>query len=188
MWYAWFKHCTISQGERKDTKKDTREKVFKMKKEIFPFLEGGGQRGNKLLRLMSKSLKQPDNPTESTKNSGYIWIQSAATLTINTKNGNEKNVIWVNYVLSNHEYKDFPMDIFQLPNLPEKTSESSESSDSESESKENSGPAACVMESEPAAVRAAGGRFWLAFGCKTVPDAADPASSNTPEVLRLNIF
>lgn len=40
---------------------------------------------------------------------------------------------------SNPEYKDTPIDIAQLPNLPEKTSESSESSDSESESKENSG-------------------------------------------------
>ncbi|KAK5886963.1 hypothetical protein CesoFtcFv8_017942 [Champsocephalus esox] len=83
------------------------------------------------------------------KNSGYIWIQSAATLTINTKNGNEKNVIWVNYVLSNHEYKDFPMDIFQLPNLPEKTSESSESSDSESESKENSDNENAKSEGKP---------------------------------------
>ncbi|XP_028293556.1 neuronal PAS domain-containing protein 3 isoform X2 [Gouania willdenowi] len=72
------------------------------------------------------------------KNSGYIWIQSSATIAINTKNANEKNIIWVNYVLSNQEYKDTPMDISQLPNLPEKTSESSETSDSESESKENS--------------------------------------------------
>jgi len=40
---------------------------------------------------------------------------------------------------SNLEYKDTPIDIAQLPNLPEKTSESSETSDSESESKENSG-------------------------------------------------
>lgn len=40
---------------------------------------------------------------------------------------------------SNPEYKDMPIDIAQLPNLPEKTSESSETSDSESESKENSG-------------------------------------------------
>ncbi|XP_016889930.1 neuronal PAS domain-containing protein 3 isoform X4 [Cynoglossus semilaevis] len=72
------------------------------------------------------------------KNGGYIWIQSSATIAINAKNANEKNIIWVNYVLSNHEYKDTPMDIAQLPNLPEKTSESSESSDSESESKENS--------------------------------------------------
>ncbi|XP_038585429.1 neuronal PAS domain-containing protein 3 isoform X2 [Micropterus salmoides] len=72
------------------------------------------------------------------KNGGYIWIQSSATIAINAKNANEKNVIWVNYVLSNPEYKDTPMDIAQLPNLPEKTSESSETSDSESESKENS--------------------------------------------------
>ncbi|XP_067099736.1 neuronal PAS domain-containing protein 3, partial [Osmerus mordax] len=72
------------------------------------------------------------------KNGGYIWIQSSATIAINAKNNNEKNVIWVNYVLSNLEYKDTPIDIAQLPNLPEKTSESSETSDSESESKENS--------------------------------------------------
>ncbi|XP_016347792.1 neuronal PAS domain-containing protein 3-like [Sinocyclocheilus anshuiensis] len=69
------------------------------------------------------------------KNGGYIWIQSSATIAINTKNANEKNIIWVNYVLSNPEYKDTPMDIAQLPNLPEKASESSETSDSESDSK-----------------------------------------------------
>ncbi|XP_044515919.1 neuronal PAS domain-containing protein 3-like [Gracilinanus agilis] len=39
----------------------------------------------------------------------------------------------------NPEYKDTPMDIAQLPHLPEKTSESSETSDSESDSKDNSG-------------------------------------------------
>lgn len=33
------------------------------------------------------------------KNGGYIWIQSSATIAINAKNANEKNVIWVNYVL-----------------------------------------------------------------------------------------
>ncbi|XP_051579398.1 neuronal PAS domain-containing protein 3-like isoform X2 [Myxocyprinus asiaticus] len=72
------------------------------------------------------------------KNGGYIWIQSSATIAINAKNANEKNIIWVNYVLSNPEYKDTPMDIAQLPNLPEKASESSETSDSESDSKEHS--------------------------------------------------
>ncbi|MED6243358.1 hypothetical protein ATANTOWER_018993, partial [Ataeniobius toweri] len=72
------------------------------------------------------------------KNGGYIWIQSSATIAINAKNSSEKNIIWVNYVLSNLEYKDTPIDIAQLPNLPEKASESSETSDSESESKENS--------------------------------------------------
>lgn len=33
------------------------------------------------------------------KNGGYIWIQSSATIAINAKNANEKNIIWVNYVL-----------------------------------------------------------------------------------------
>ncbi|XP_069909861.1 neuronal PAS domain-containing protein 3 isoform X2 [Oryctolagus cuniculus] len=73
------------------------------------------------------------------KNGGYIWIQSSATIAINAKNANEKNIIWVNYLLSNPEYKDTPMDIAQLPHLPEKTSESSETSDSESDSKDTSG-------------------------------------------------
>ncbi|XP_021057190.2 neuronal PAS domain-containing protein 3 isoform X4 [Mus pahari] len=73
------------------------------------------------------------------KNGGYIWIQSSATIAINAKNANEKNIIWVNYLLSNPEYKDTPMDIAQLPHLPEKASESSETSDSESDSKDTSG-------------------------------------------------
>ncbi|KFZ56606.1 Neuronal PAS domain-containing protein 3, partial [Podiceps cristatus] len=73
------------------------------------------------------------------KNGGYIWIQSSATIAVNAKNASEKNIIWVNYLLSNPEYKDTPMDIAQLPHLPEKTSESSETSDSESDSKDNSG-------------------------------------------------
>ncbi|XP_069320228.1 neuronal PAS domain-containing protein 3 isoform X5 [Eulemur rufifrons] len=73
------------------------------------------------------------------KNGGYIWIQSSATIAINAKNANEKNIIWVNYLLSNPEYKDTPMDIAQLPHMPEKTSESSETSDSESDSKDTSG-------------------------------------------------
>ncbi|XP_034273885.1 neuronal PAS domain-containing protein 3 isoform X3 [Pantherophis guttatus] len=72
------------------------------------------------------------------KSGGYIWIQSSATIAINAKNANEKNIIWVNYLLSDPEYKDTPMDIAQLPHLPEKTSESSETSDSESDSKDNS--------------------------------------------------
>ncbi|XP_034015485.1 neuronal PAS domain-containing protein 3 isoform X2 [Thalassophryne amazonica] len=83
------------------------------------------------------------------KNSGYIWIQSSATIAINTKNANEKNIIWVNYVLSDLEYKDTPVDITQLPNLPEKTSESSEPSESESESKENSDNDSPKSEGKP---------------------------------------
>ncbi|XP_077320949.1 neuronal PAS domain-containing protein 3 isoform X2 [Lithobates pipiens] len=72
------------------------------------------------------------------KNGGYIWVQSCATIAINAKNANERNIIWVNYILSLLEYKDIPMDIAQLPHLPEKTSESSETSDSDSDSKDNS--------------------------------------------------
>ncbi|XP_057714574.1 neuronal PAS domain-containing protein 3 isoform X3 [Corythoichthys intestinalis] len=72
------------------------------------------------------------------RSAGFIWIQSSATIAINAKNASDKNIIWVNYVLSNHEYKDTPIDMGQMPNLPEKISESSESSDSDCESKENS--------------------------------------------------
>uniref|UniRef100_A0A3B4AGP6 PAS domain-containing protein n=1 Tax=Periophthalmus magnuspinnatus TaxID=409849 RepID=A0A3B4AGP6_9GOBI len=72
------------------------------------------------------------------KNGGYIWIQSSATIAINAKNNSDKNVIWVNYVLSNPEYKDTPLDLAQLPMLPEKTSETEESEESETEFKEAS--------------------------------------------------
>ncbi|KAG7253677.1 hypothetical protein CRUP_005138 [Coryphaenoides rupestris] len=70
------------------------------------------------------------------RSTGYIWIQSSATIAINNKNASDKNIIWVNYVLSNRECKDMLMDVSQLPNRPQKTSESSESSDCDSESKE----------------------------------------------------
>ncbi|XP_029454790.1 neuronal PAS domain-containing protein 3 isoform X1 [Rhinatrema bivittatum] len=72
------------------------------------------------------------------KNGGYIWVQSCATISYSAKNANEKNIIWVNYILSLPEYKEITMDLAQLPHLPEKTSESSETSDSESDSKDNS--------------------------------------------------
>ncbi|ELW63187.1 Neuronal PAS domain-containing protein 3 [Tupaia chinensis] len=96
------------------------------------------------------------------KNGGYIWIQSSATIAINAKNANEKNIIWVNYLLSNPEYKDTPMDIAQLPHLPEKTSESSETSDSESDSKDTSGITGCLISST----------------VNTDPSQPDPASGN----------
>ncbi|CAM9894107.1 unnamed protein product [Lampetra fluviatilis] len=47
---------------------------------------------------------------------GYVWIQSLATVSINVKNaGGDKNIVWVNYLLSNHERGDCPMDLQQLP-------------------------------------------------------------------------
>ncbi|KAK7879871.1 hypothetical protein WMY93_033469 [Mugilogobius chulae] len=72
------------------------------------------------------------------KNGGYIWIQSSATIAVNAKNNSDKNVIWVNYVLSNPEYKELPLDLAQLPTVPEKTCSSSESEESETEYKEAS--------------------------------------------------
>ena len=48
------------------------------------------------------------------------------------------------------EYKDVPMDIAQLPNLPEKASESSETSDSESDFKDNSGTVSPVPVTQTA--------------------------------------
>ncbi|XP_056297895.1 neuronal PAS domain-containing protein 1 [Pseudoliparis swirei] len=46
---------------------------------------------------------------------GYLWIQSSATVSINHKAPHERNVIWVNYVLSRTELPDTPLDILQLP-------------------------------------------------------------------------
>ncbi|XP_067830935.1 neuronal PAS domain-containing protein 1 [Heptranchias perlo] len=71
------------------------------------------------------------------KNSGYMWVQSSATISINVKNGNEKNIIWVNHVLSKPEHRDTPMDISQLPLSAIKSSKQLELSDSESDSREH---------------------------------------------------
>ncbi|XP_061631543.1 neuronal PAS domain-containing protein 3 isoform X4 [Phyllopteryx taeniolatus] len=90
------------------------------------------------VELMSKGQCVTNYYRWIQRSAGYIWIQSSATIAINTKNANDKNVIWVNYMLSNHEYKDTPIDLGQMPSLPEKNSESSESSDSDCASKENS--------------------------------------------------
>ncbi|XP_035986100.1 neuronal PAS domain-containing protein 1 isoform X4 [Fundulus heteroclitus] len=46
---------------------------------------------------------------------GYLWIQSTATVSINHKAPHERNVIWVNYVLSRTEMPDTPLDLLQLP-------------------------------------------------------------------------
>ncbi|XP_041035145.1 neuronal PAS domain-containing protein 1 [Carcharodon carcharias] len=71
------------------------------------------------------------------KNGGYMWVQSSATISINVKNGNEKNIIWVNHVLSKPEHRDTPMDISQLPLSAIKSSKQLELSDSESDSREH---------------------------------------------------
>ncbi|XP_067875125.1 neuronal PAS domain-containing protein 3-like isoform X2 [Heterodontus francisci] len=71
------------------------------------------------------------------KNGGYMWVQSSATISINVKNGNEKNIIWVNHVLSKPEHRDTPMDISQLPLSTIKASKQLELSDSESDSREH---------------------------------------------------
>ncbi|XP_077063126.1 neuronal PAS domain-containing protein 1 [Siphateles boraxobius] len=49
------------------------------------------------------------------KRGGYLWIQSCATVSINHKAPHERNVIWVNYVLSRTELADMPLDLSQLP-------------------------------------------------------------------------
>uniref|UniRef100_S4RY96 PAS fold-3 domain-containing protein n=1 Tax=Petromyzon marinus TaxID=7757 RepID=S4RY96_PETMA len=65
---------------------------------------------------------------------GYIWVQSTATITINSKNADEKTVVSVNYVLSNLEMKGCILDLQQMPSLAEQTTEIS-TSDSETEAK-----------------------------------------------------
>uniref|UniRef100_A0A3Q3D7W4 Neuronal PAS domain protein 1 n=1 Tax=Hippocampus comes TaxID=109280 RepID=A0A3Q3D7W4_HIPCM len=49
------------------------------------------------------------------KRGGYLWIQSTATVSINHKAPHERNVIWVNCVLSRTELPDTPLDLLQLP-------------------------------------------------------------------------
>ncbi|XP_061073467.1 neuronal PAS domain-containing protein 1 [Conger conger] len=46
---------------------------------------------------------------------GFLWVQSCATVSINHKAPHERNVIWVNYVLSRTELPDTAVDLLQLP-------------------------------------------------------------------------
>ncbi|KAG5269631.1 hypothetical protein AALO_G00204200 [Alosa alosa] len=46
---------------------------------------------------------------------GYLWVQSCATVSINHKAPHERNIIWVNYVLSRTELPDMALDLLQLP-------------------------------------------------------------------------
>ncbi|XP_062872735.1 neuronal PAS domain-containing protein 1 [Trichomycterus rosablanca] len=49
------------------------------------------------------------------KRGGYLWVQSCATVSINHKAPHERNVIWVNYILSLTEMPDISLDLLQLP-------------------------------------------------------------------------
>uniref|UniRef100_UPI00358F139A neuronal PAS domain-containing protein 3-like isoform X2 n=1 Tax=Myxine glutinosa TaxID=7769 RepID=UPI00358F139A len=70
------------------------------------------------------------------KSGGFIWVQSGATVTLNSKNTEEKTVIWVNYVLSALEHKSCAMDTNQLHHQPKCTPGTSDGSDSEPETKD----------------------------------------------------
>ncbi|XP_054855565.1 neuronal PAS domain-containing protein 1 [Eublepharis macularius] len=52
------------------------------------------------------------------KNGGFVWVQSCATISVNVKNPSEKNMVWVNYILSKPEYRNTALDISQLPGVP----------------------------------------------------------------------
>uniref|UniRef100_A0A8D2INR6 Neuronal PAS domain-containing protein 1 n=1 Tax=Varanus komodoensis TaxID=61221 RepID=A0A8D2INR6_VARKO len=52
------------------------------------------------------------------KGGGFVWVQSCATISVNVKNPSEKNMVWVNYILSKPEYKNTALDVFQLPGKP----------------------------------------------------------------------
>ncbi|XP_044843851.1 neuronal PAS domain-containing protein 1 isoform X1 [Mauremys mutica] len=71
------------------------------------------------------------------KNGGFVWIQSCATISVNIKNPSEKNMIWVNYILSKPECKNTALDIFQLPGIPARQTDASDVSDLEPDFKES---------------------------------------------------
>ncbi|CAM4670617.1 unnamed protein product [Lepidochelys olivacea] len=71
------------------------------------------------------------------KNGGFVWIQSCATISVNIKNPSEKNMVWVNYILSKPECKNTALDIFQLPGIPARQTDASDVSDLEPDFKES---------------------------------------------------
>ncbi|XP_067318368.1 neuronal PAS domain-containing protein 3-like [Anolis sagrei] len=60
------------------------------------------------------------------KNGGFVWIQSCATISVNVKNPSEKNMVWVNYILSKPEHKNTVLDVFQMSGIPAKPADKAE--------------------------------------------------------------
>ncbi|XP_074872400.1 neuronal PAS domain-containing protein 1 [Carettochelys insculpta] len=71
------------------------------------------------------------------KHGGFVWIQSCATISVNVKNPSERNMVWVNYILSKPEGKNMALDIFQLPGIPAHQTDASDISDLEPDFKES---------------------------------------------------
>ncbi|XP_070621039.1 neuronal PAS domain-containing protein 1 [Erythrolamprus reginae] len=57
------------------------------------------------------------------KNGGFVWVQSCATISVNVKNPSERNMVWVNYILSKPECKNIALDVFQVPGIPDRQKE-----------------------------------------------------------------
>ncbi|XP_061424289.1 neuronal PAS domain-containing protein 3-like [Lethenteron reissneri] len=109
-------------------------------KSCYHFIHPGDVEGIRLshLDLLNKGQCVTRYVRWLQKGGGYVWVQSSATVNINTKNANEKTVIWISYILSNTEDKDLLMDLQQLPHHARQPSESAEPSESDSDSKDNS--------------------------------------------------
>ncbi|KAJ7303874.1 hypothetical protein JRQ81_011382 [Phrynocephalus forsythii] len=58
------------------------------------------------------------------KSGGFVWVQSCATISVNVKNPSEKNMVWVNYILSKPEFKNTALDLFQTAGMPARQKES----------------------------------------------------------------
>ncbi|KAF7663332.1 hypothetical protein LDENG_00211930 [Lucifuga dentata] len=84
---------------------------------------------------------------------GYLWIQSTATVSINHKAPHERNVIWVNFVLSPTELPDTPLDLLQLPESvrAERLRVSSSPSDSSPQARGSKSVKSSVGKSDPEA-------------------------------------
>ncbi|KAK9394280.1 neuronal PAS domain-containing protein 3-like [Crotalus adamanteus] len=57
------------------------------------------------------------------KSGGFVWVQSCATISINVKNPSERNMVWVNYILSKPECKNIALDVFQVPGISARQTE-----------------------------------------------------------------
>ncbi|KAG8186224.1 hypothetical protein JTE90_008751 [Oedothorax gibbosus] len=88
------------------------------------------------------------------KNGGYTWLQSCATVICNSKNAEEETIICVNYVLSNVEYPHCVMDFCQLPSSRDLRNDDPSSSDrGTSPDKEGREPSASVGDIDASAAR-----------------------------------
>ncbi|XP_067120033.1 protein trachealess-like isoform X3 [Centruroides vittatus] len=102
------------------------------------------------------------------KNGGFTWVQTCATVIINSKNAEEQSIICVNYVISGIEYENYIMDYSQFSHLSNlKPDDPSDTEHGSSPDKNGRGFIYCYTDDTPTKER-------------ETPKSSSPKSNSAP--------